>query len=74
MTTFAVLKGLILNLNFLFQGAVSFHLSVGTQNQTWLLLVKIKCDIFVNSPAYSTTESFEKESAELVSLTDKPLY
>ena len=47
VTAFAVLKGLILNLNSLFQGAVSFHLSVGTQNQTWLLLVKIKCDIFV---------------------------
>ena len=36
---------------------------------------KIESDSFVNKwPVYNTKESFEKESTNLLSLTDKPLY
>ena len=43
--------------------------------QTWQLLVKIGSDPFVSKqPVYITKESFEEESADSLSLTDKPLY
>ena len=35
----------------------------------------MESDIFVNKPpVYNTKERFEKENADLLSLTDKPLY
>ena len=43
--------------------------------QKWQLLVKIESDPFVNKQTvYSTKESFEKESADSLSPTDKSLH
>ena len=42
--------------------------------QTWQVLVKIESDSFINKgPVYNTKESFEKESSDSLSLTDKTL-
>ena len=43
--------------------------------QTWHLLFKIKGNSFLNKQrVYNMKESFEMESADLLSLTDNPLY
>ena len=51
--------------------ARAFRLNVNNM----AVLVKIESDPFVNKPpVYNTKESFEKESVDSLSLTDKPFY